>query len=85
MSSCLDGDGWGPVSHVRDFDLTLCFEQGVLLPTLFGVLFVLGFARALVLTRDDALHHTARSRRILSAKLVSIEFSSNKLLINFVC
>jgi ATP-binding cassette, subfamily C (CFTR/MRP), member 1 len=75
MTSCQDGDGWGPVSRDRDFDLTLCFELGVLLPTLFAVLFVLEFVRTLQLVRKDALPRTARSRRILNAKLVSNGFS----------
>lgn len=71
MTSCSDRDGWGPVSRDRDFDLTLCFEQGVLLPTLFGVLFVLELARSLSLTRKNALPRGIRSRRVLKAKIVS--------------
>ncbi|KAA1470346.1 P-loop containing nucleoside triphosphate hydrolase protein [Dentipellis sp. KUC8613] len=38
--ACRDSEGWGPVSRLRDFDLTPCFEEGIVLPT---ILLVLGF------------------------------------------
>ncbi|KAF8527278.1 P-loop containing nucleoside triphosphate hydrolase protein [Gautieria morchelliformis] len=69
MLSCPDADGWGPVSRDRDFDFTLCFEEAVLLPTLFGALVLLGFAQALRLTRNPVLPRGKRSCRILKAKL----------------
>ncbi|KAF8740000.1 hypothetical protein AX14_009122 [Amanita brunnescens Koide BX004] len=34
MASCRDPEGWGPISRVRSFDTTLCFEEGVILPSI---------------------------------------------------
>ncbi|KAF8586432.1 metal resistance protein YCF1 [Ramaria rubella] len=73
--SCAIHDGWGPVSRDRDFDLTLCFEQGVLLPVLFGLLFLLGSVRAVVLARKNVLPRGVRNRRVLKAKLVFLVFT----------
>ncbi|TFY72025.1 hypothetical protein EVG20_g1007 [Dentipellis fragilis] len=38
--ACRDSEGWGPVSRLHDFDLTPCFEEGIILPT---ILLFLGF------------------------------------------
>ncbi|PFH45503.1 hypothetical protein AMATHDRAFT_82867 [Amanita thiersii Skay4041] len=39
MTTCYDFEGWGPASRIRDFDLTPCFEDGVILsPLLTGFL-----------------------------------------------
>jgi len=71
-SPCTDQDGWSPVSRTRDFDLTLCFEVFVVLPTFLGLLLILGILRAFQLTKNHALPRTTKSRRILKAKLVRL-------------
>ena len=39
--TCRDPEGWGPVSRLRQFDLTPCFEEGVVLSSLLVVFAVL--------------------------------------------
>lgn len=38
-------EGWGPVSTLREFDFTPCFEEGILLSTLYVALFVVSLFR----------------------------------------
>ncbi|KAG1776029.1 P-loop containing nucleoside triphosphate hydrolase protein [Suillus placidus] len=38
MASCRDVEGWRIVSKLREFDLTLCFEEGVILTSLLALL-----------------------------------------------
>ena len=66
-------EGWGPVSKSREFDLTPCFEEGVLLSTLLVVLLVVSLFRLWGIKPDpvgriNAL--TTRSASILKGKLV---------------
>ncbi|KAF8317395.1 hypothetical protein DL93DRAFT_2125118 [Clavulina sp. PMI_390] len=46
---CHSKEGWGPVSPSRDFDLTHCFEYGILIPALLGLLVLFGLPRAYVI------------------------------------
>ncbi|KIJ55549.1 hypothetical protein M422DRAFT_199806 [Sphaerobolus stellatus SS14] len=77
MPSCSkQGEGWGPVSQKRDFDFTLCFEEGVILPALFSALIVIGLARSLLLAREVGLHRSQKSRKVLYSKLVLLVLAS---------
>ena len=64
-------EGWGPVSTLREFDLTPCFEEGILLSTLLAVLLVVSLFR-LWETKSVAVNRTltSRSASVLKAKLV---------------
>ena len=64
-------EGWGPVSTLREFDLTPCFEEGIVLSTLLVVLLVVSLSR-LWGTKSKATRYTltARSASALKAKLV---------------
>ena len=66
-------EGWGPVSTLREFDLTPCFEEGIVLSTLLVALLVLSIFRLWGI-RSEALGHihilTTRSASVLNAKLV---------------
>ena len=70
---CRNPEGWGPVSLVRDFDLTPCFEEGVLFP---AVLAVVSFASVIRTIQLRALpekeHALKRNTRLLWAKVVCI-------------
>jgi len=64
-------EGWGPVSALREFDLTPCFEEGIILSTLLVVLLVVSLFRlweTKSVTVNRAL--TRRSASVLKAKLV---------------
>jgi len=64
-------EGWGPVSKLREFDLTPCFEEGIILSTLLVVLLVVSLFR-LWETKSAAVNRTltCRSASVLKAKLV---------------
>jgi hypothetical protein len=65
------GEGWGPQSSLRSFDLTPCFERTVFfsIPSaflvLFGILWILKLRRRAILIRGSA------SRRFSQTKVVS--------------
>jgi hypothetical protein len=78
MATCrttYDGahEGWGPVSRLREFDLTPCFEEGILLSTLLVLLLVVSLFR-LWATKPEIAECTrtltTRSASVLKAKLV---------------
>ena len=68
---CLDPEGWGPVSPIRDFDLTPCFEEGILLSASVVVLGVLGSYRIHTLWSLEERPRFNKSRWLLGTKIVS--------------
>jgi len=62
---------WGPVSKLREFDLTPCFEEGIILSTLLVVLLLVSLFR-LWETKSVTVNRTltSRSASVLKAKLV---------------
>ena len=70
-------EGWGPISYAREFDLTPCFEQGVLVPACLLFLLVFGLQRiwSLVkLSNAGAYQAPIRGQKslfILLSKIVS--------------
>jgi hypothetical protein len=76
MATCRTTDhghreGWGPVSTLREFDLTPCFEEGIILSTLLVVLLVVSLFRLWGIKSRPVDHTlTARSTSVLTAKLV---------------
>ncbi|KAG6852658.1 hypothetical protein C0991_010112 [Blastosporella zonata] len=69
MATCHDPEGWRIVSRVREFDITLCFEEGVLLSSLLGAFLLLATCRSLVLAFDLPKDRTPKSWSFLWAKL----------------
>lgn len=68
---CHHPEGWGPVSRLRLFDLTSCFEEAVLFSVPLGSLILLGLLRSWHLSRLSALQRTHRINTwLLWAKLV---------------
>ena len=66
-------EGWGPVSALREFDLTPCFEEGILLSTLLVLLLVVSLFRLWRIKPDPVERIntlTTRSASILKGKLV---------------
>lgn len=69
MLNCADPESWGPASSAR-WDLTPCFEEGIVFPAVH-VLFIFAAAwRIWVLSHAIPLERTAHSRKLLTAKLV---------------
>jgi len=69
--TCRDSEGWRLVSRLRDFDTTPCFEEGVLLPSLLAIIFLISTSQSLILVFKEKFHRTPRSTQVLTAKLVS--------------
>jgi hypothetical protein len=68
---CHHPEGWGPISRLRPFDLTPCFEDAVLFSVPSAVLVVLGLLRMLHLSRQPALQRAQKINTwLLWAKLV---------------
>ena len=71
--ACKDpyGEQWGPISRLRDFDLTQCFEEGLLLPGLLALFIVLQAFRVYVLSsKFQNLERSRKSIWVLRSKLV---------------
>ena len=63
-------ESWGPVSRLRQFDLTPCFEEGIILSSILAVFAVLAVFRIFVLRSFKSHSRCKKSRVILWAKLV---------------
>ncbi|KAG5642914.1 hypothetical protein DXG03_001885 [Asterophora parasitica] len=84
MATCHDPEGWRVVSRVREFDTTLCFEEGIILSTILGVLLILATGRSLALWVAPSKERTRKSWWILWAKLTFLAASLVASLTNFV-
>lgn len=67
---CSNPEGWGPVSTARPFDLTPCFEEGILLSTLLVLFVIAGVFRCWALRSWEVLPRCRKSLWVLRAKLV---------------
>lgn len=79
MALCHDGEGWQPISRLRPFDFTRCFEEGFLLSPLL-LLFILSSSIGVFrLVKADRKERSLKSIWLLRAKLVRIIFTDNLL------
>ncbi|KAF8892115.1 multidrug resistance-associated ABC transporter [Infundibulicybe gibba] len=83
MAACHDIEGWSPLSRIRDFDLTPCFEEGIVLSALLGSLLILALVRSLMLFFVNSKERTRRSRWILRIKLFLLSAALFISLANF--
>nr|GAT42967.1 predicted protein [Mycena chlorophos] len=70
MAQCRDPEGFALLSRLRQFDLTLCFEEGILLSGLLSVLLVAAVLKSFALCLLEPSQRSTKSRLILSAKLI---------------
>lgn len=70
METCRDIEGWHILSKLREFDLTLCFEEGVILTSLLTILLLSAICTIINLTRLPSCNISRTSRWRLWAKLV---------------
>jgi ATP-binding cassette subfamily C (CFTR/MRP) protein 1 len=72
MATCRDPEGWRAISRIRDFDTTLCFEEGIILSVLLGGLLVAATWRSLQLCLLPSRTLTSKSRWLLRSKIVGV-------------
>ncbi|KAK0497158.1 P-loop containing nucleoside triphosphate hydrolase protein [Armillaria luteobubalina] len=71
MATCRDTEGWNIVSRIRPFDLTLCFEEGILFSSLYALLLAIGAAKCLSLSSAQiSRKRSLKSRWILAVKIL---------------
>ncbi|KAL4067103.1 P-loop containing nucleoside triphosphate hydrolase protein [Scleroderma yunnanense] len=86
MATCRDPEGWRVVSDTRYFDLTLCFEEGVVLPSILSVFVIAAATRAYQLFYWPPRGISPRSRLILLGKqlLLSLAFLASAANLAFI-
>jgi ATP-binding cassette, subfamily C (CFTR/MRP), member 1 len=68
---CYHNEGWGPVSRLRPFDFTPCFEEAVLFSVPFAFFIVIGLFRTWYFCRLCALQRIQKINMwLLWGKLV---------------
>lgn len=72
MATCREPEGWRIVSLSRDFDLTLCFEEGFILSSLYTVLAISSLLYSLSVCLSPPNQLARRSRWLLAGKLVRV-------------
>lgn len=72
MDICNNSEGWGPISRLRPFDLTPCFEDGVLNPSLLIALVITASVSSFIHSRHHPLQLNPRSKWLLGTKLVRL-------------
>lgn len=70
MASCRDVEGWRIVSKLREFDFTLCFEEGVILTSILALLLLSATCRIWALRHLPSRVISRKSRWRLWVKLV---------------
>ena len=70
MATCHDIEGWRAVSRLRDFDLTPCFEEGIVLSGLLSATLLLSLIRTFWICLREPLERSRKSHSLLRAKLV---------------
>lgn len=72
LLQCRDKDGWQWTSRSRDFDLSLCAEEGFILSSFLAILIVAALVRLAVLSFAPARDISRKSHWRLWAKLVGV-------------
>ena len=62
------------VSRLRDFDITPCFEEGVIIPSLLSAVLIFTLARTIFIYSNQPLERSHKSYQILAIKLVRPSF-----------
>ncbi|KII85750.1 hypothetical protein PLICRDRAFT_144304 [Plicaturopsis crispa FD-325 SS-3] len=84
MATCNDREGWDAVSRIRAFDLTSCFEEGILLSTLLIVFFAFASFNSWLLSSRHTLPETRKSKWVLRGKLILLAFAFSASCVNAV-
>ncbi|KAI0065635.1 metal resistance protein YCF1 [Artomyces pyxidatus] len=77
MYLCRDPEGWGPVSWLRSFDFTLCFEEGAILPVPLLILLLSVLSRIWLWRAYPSLQRSGKAGVwVLRSKLVLLALAS---------
>jgi len=82
--ACRNREGWGPISRNRNFDFTLCFEEGILFSTVFLLFGLAASFRCYTLAGLPDLERTRRSLWVLSVKQIFIALAVCISLVNAI-
>ncbi|KAJ8094347.1 hypothetical protein PM082_010781 [Marasmius tenuissimus] len=80
---CHDAEGWKTVSSLRSFDLTPCFEEGILLSSLNAVVLVAALYRSFSVGSLNALERETKSRWVLRGKIALLVLALLVSIANF--
>lgn len=69
IGRCRDPEGWRLFSILREFDFTLCFEEGVILPSFLAVFLACTLTRLCVISKLDKSERSKLSTWLLRIKL----------------
>src|SRR6266511_2892466 len=72
MATCRDIEGWKAVSHLREFDSTPCFEEGIVIFSLLTVVLLSSIFKSVSLRIYEPLVKTRKSIWFLKIKLVRL-------------
>ncbi|RDX54318.1 metal resistance protein YCF1 [Lentinus brumalis] len=70
-----DPEGWGPVSRIRPFDLTSCFEEGAVLSPLLAIFVVSAVSACWLHRGHEIFERSRRSVWILRGKLLLLSLA----------
>ncbi|KAJ7281673.1 multidrug resistance-associated ABC transporter [Mycena rebaudengoi] len=85
MAQCHDPEGYlGPVSRLRDFDLTFCFEEGVLISGLLATLLIWSVISSMSLFVLNSAPRSIKSRILLWGKLGLLMLALSASLANLI-
>ncbi|KAK0457645.1 P-loop containing nucleoside triphosphate hydrolase protein [Desarmillaria tabescens] len=84
MATCRDTEGWSIISRTRPFDLTLCFEEGILFSTLYALLLAFAAAKSLSLSAKISRTRSSRSRWILRFKILFLTLAFSVSIANLI-
>lgn len=72
-AACRNSEGWGPLSSLRHFDFTPCFEEGIILSSTLAIFsLVAGFSCWKLSSKHERYHRSRKSLIVLWLKLVCI-------------
>ncbi|KAK2463720.1 hypothetical protein APHAL10511_004471 [Amanita phalloides] len=69
MVSCRETEGWGPISPNHSFDATLCFEEGIILPSILAGFICFALLHICILSIKPSRPRSHKSYMLLYAKL----------------
>ena len=72
LVQCRDSDGWQWTSRLRDFDLSLCAGEGIVLTSFLVILVIAALVRFCLLSYAPRRDISCNSRWRLWAKLVGV-------------
>ncbi|TCD67602.1 hypothetical protein EIP91_012232 [Steccherinum ochraceum] len=83
-TTCRDGEGWGPVSSWRQFDLTPCFEEGILLSSILVIFIIVAAFRCFALYSLESYSRSRKSLWVLWFKLAFLILAAGTSIANLV-